>query len=152
MKGKVTPLTDKDQDYLDEMRNWLRAHFEEGGREKYEEIDRKLFVVHSILQNNWFDRNEAWQLQALGVGLGDALAQKLGMRWAIVETDNERVPILHLPGTSLKLSAFTMIQKRVLNEEDIDVFLLFDAFCHSIEQIRAPKRSFFGRLFGPRLR
>jgi hypothetical protein len=56
-----------------------------------------------------------------------------------------------LPGTSLPPSAFTMIRKRVVNREDIDVFSMFATSCHAIEQIRAPKRSFFGRLFGPRL-
>jgi hypothetical protein len=43
-----------------------------------------------------------------------------------------------------------MIEKRVRNGEDIDVFAMFGAVCEEIEQVRAPKRSFLGRLFGER--
>jgi hypothetical protein len=151
MEEKVIPPSEKDQVHLEEMRNWLRSHFHEGEREKYDKIEGKLFVVQSIVKNNWFDRNESWQLQALGVGFGDAIAQKIGMAWVVVETGNERMPMLQFPGTSLKLAAFTMIQKRVLGGEDIDVFSLFDALCQRVEEIKAPKRSLLGRLFGPRL-
>src|SRR5262249_36054847 len=111
----------------------------------------KLAVVQTILRNRWFDPNEAWQLQALGVGLGDALAQQLGMVWVNVQDQHGRQPILRLPGTSLKLSAFTMIQKRVMQGEEVDVPSLLGTLCHSVEQSRAPKRSLFGRLFGSRL-
>ncbi len=152
MQEKVTQLSGDDQAYLDELRNWLRGHFVENERAKYDEIGGKLAVVQNILQNRWFDPNKAWQLHALGVGIGDALAQRLGMTWVIVQDAHGRQPILQFPGTSLKLGAFTMIQKRVMQGEEIDVPSLFEAFCHSFEQIRAPKRSLFGRMFGPRLR
>jgi hypothetical protein len=152
MQERVTQLSDDDRAYLDELRKWLRGHFLESECAKYDEIGGKLAVVQTILQNRWFDPNEAWQLHALGVGMGDALAQQLGMVWMIVQDEHGRQPILQLPGTSLKLGAFTMIQKRVVEGEDVDVPSLFEAFCHSVEQIRAPKRSLFGRLFGSRLR
>ena len=151
MKEKVSALAEHDLAYLEEMRNWLRGHFKEGEQGKYNDLGGKLAVIGSILQNNWFDRNEAWQLQALGVGLGDALAQQLGMTWVIVEDDHGRMPVLNLPGTSLKIYALTMIEKRVHQDESFDAVSLFEALCHQIEEIRAPKRSFLGRLFGPRL-
>lgn len=153
MQETITPLTDEDRVYLDRLRTWLRGHFKEGEQAKYDQIEGKLFVVDAIIKNNWFDRKQPSQLQALGVGIGDALAQRLGMSWVVVEDQFGRSPTLHLHGTSLKLNAFTMIQKRVANgEDDIDAFSLFGAFCHSVEQIRAPKRSMLGRLFGPRLK
>lgn len=151
MQEKITPLLDQDRAHLDELREWLRGHFPENERAKYEDIGGKLAVVQAILQNRWFDPNQAWHLHALGVGFGDALAQRLGVAWMIVEDEYGRTPVLQLPGTSLKLYAFTMIQKRVMQGEDVDVPSLFEIFCQQVSQIRAPKRSFFGRLFGPRL-
>ena len=152
MPEEVTQLSDNDRAYLDELRKWLRGHFPEGESAKYDEIGGKLAVVQAILDNRWFDPNQAWQLQALGVGMGDALAQQLGMGWVIIDDEHGREPILQLPGTSFRLGAFTMIQKRVIQGENIDVPSLFEAFCHSVEEIRAPKRSLFGRLFGSQLR
>jgi hypothetical protein len=151
MMGKATPLSDADLAIFEDLRGWLRAHLNEEHREKYGELEGKLFLVDHILRNNLFDRNAEWQMHALGVGLGDALAQKLGMEWVIVEADGRRVPVLRLPKTSLRLWAFTMIQKKIAQDEELEVFLLFEALCHRVESIRSPKRSLLGRLFGPRL-
>ena len=151
MKEKVSALSAGDLTYFEALRDWLRAHFKQEDRDKYNDLNGKLFLVDHIVKNNLFDRNAESQMQALGVGLGDALAQKLGMEWVIVEADNERFPMLSLPGTSLRLSAFTMVQKRVMQGEQFDIFSLFGALCHQIETIRAPKRSLLGRLFGPKL-
>src|ERR1700731_3591789 len=120
------------------MRNWLRVHFKTGMEGEYDTIQGKLSVVDAILRNGWFDKNDIWQLQALGLGFGDAIAQQLGMSWVIVTDSIGRVPALLLRGTTLKLFAFTTIQKRISMDELVEVFPLFNAFCHQIDSIRKP--------------
>jgi uncharacterized protein DUF3806 len=151
MKEKVSALLDTDLAYFEALRDWLRAHFNDESRDKYNDLNGKLFLVDHILRNNLFDRNEVPQLHALGIGLGDALAQQLGMEWVIVEDDHGRTAMLSLPGTSLRLSALTMIQKRIVQGEEFEILSLFEALCRHVETIRSPKRSLLGRLFGPRL-
>lgn len=148
----VSELTDQDVADFETMRDWLRGHFKEGAANQYDTLAGKLSVIDAIVRNGWFDRNNLNELQALGLGLGDAIAQQIGLQWAIVtDRHGDRIPILILPRTSLQLSAFTMIQKRIAQNEEVEVFPLFEALCQQIESIRAPKRSLLGRLFGPRL-
>jgi Domain of unknown function (DUF3806) len=93
MKEKVSALSGEDRAYLEAMRDGLRAYFREEDRDKYNDLNGKLFLVDHILRNNLFDRNDEQQLQALGVGLGDALAQKLGMEWVgLLRISGEDVP------------------------------------------------------------
>ncbi len=150
MKEQVTPITDQDAAVFNEMRTGLRSLIVQGG-DAYDTIEGKLAVIDATLRDSKFDPSNVWLLQALGLTFGDALAQQLGMTWAIVTDANGRVPVLILPGTSSKLSAFTTIQKRVAAGEPIEVFPLFSAFCDQIDRIRTPPKSFFKRLFGSRL-
>src|SRR5258708_2888976 len=97
MDGKVSPLTGEDQNRLDAMRKWLRAHVKDDqGRGHYDgNSEARLFVVHSIVEQELYDQKNAWQLQALGLGLGDAIAEKLVLAWVMVEyKDFGRVPEL----------------------------------------------------------
>lgn len=151
MKEKVSAPSIDDLAYLDTLRDWLRGYLEEKQQASYNELNVKIFLVDHILKNNLFDRNQEAQMHALGLGLGDALAQKLGMEWVIVEGDYARLPELILPKTSLRLSAFTMIQKRLMQDEEVNVIALYEALCERVEALRTPKRSVLGRLFGQRL-
>ena len=150
MNEQVTPLTDQDVLIFNEMRAGLRNLITQGS-EVYDTVDGKLAVINATLRDGKFDPSNAWLVQALGLTFGDALAERLGMTWAIVTDAQGRVPVLILPGTSLKLSAFTTIQQRLQAGEAVDAVSLFNAFCHSVQTIKQPRRSLFGRLFGPRL-
>jgi hypothetical protein len=154
MDGKVSPLTGEDQNRLDAMRKWLRAHVKDDqGRGHYDgNSEARLFVVHSIVEQELYDQKNAWQLQALGLGLGDAIAEKLVLAWVMVEyKDFGRVPELQMPGKSLRMGAFMTIQKRVMAGEKVEVVPLFYAFCQEFERVKAKHGSFFGRLFRSRL-
>jgi hypothetical protein len=151
MEGEVTPLTEQDAAGLDEMRNWLRGLFGPDAQRSLDTVVGKLAVIDVVLRDRKLDRSNVTLLQALGLCFGDALAQQLGMKWAIVTDDLGRTPALVLPGTSLKLFVFTTIQKRVETGEQFDAASLFEAFCHQVQTIAQPKRSWLGRLLGPRL-
>jgi rubrerythrin len=47
MQEKITQLSDEDRAHLNELREWLRRHFAENERAKYEEIGGKLAVVQT---------------------------------------------------------------------------------------------------------
>jgi hypothetical protein len=152
MEQQVTAITDQDAAVFEEMRNWLRGWVNPDARDAFDTVAGKLAVVDAVFRHSEFDRSNAWLLQTLGLVFGDALSQQLGMKWVILTDAQGRTPALILPGTSLKLFAFTMIQKRVETGEEFDAVSLFEAFCHQVQSIAQPKRSLLGRLFGPRLR
>jgi Domain of unknown function (DUF3806) len=73
----------------------------------------------------WVAPTETYKLQRLGITLGDALVQELGMEWVMVEDDYGRDPAIRLPGTTVVLFPLTMISKRVERGETVDIMELF---------------------------
>ena len=54
-------------------------------KQKYKTAAGKLGTIRAILQGGIFKRDQTYELQCLGVVLGDAFVQDLGMEW-IMET------------------------------------------------------------------
>ncbi|WP_176059602.1 hypothetical protein [Paraburkholderia sp. BCC1876] len=76
---KTTPLTEADLAIFDEMRMWLLAPLDDSQKNLYESIDGKLFIIQAVLKADRLGHDNVFELQALGVAFGDALAQKLGL-------------------------------------------------------------------------
>ncbi|MCR9246476.1 MAG: DUF3806 domain-containing protein [bacterium] len=122
---------------LEAKRSWVRAHYDEGARSKYETLEGKLVLLDTILQNGWVAPSETVKLQSLGVTFGDALAQQLAMRWVAIEDEYGRDPALVVDGTSIRLFPLTTISKRIEQGEAVDVHGLFRSACAMIEQVRS---------------
>ena len=120
------PLSPDDQQNLAEARQWLKDHFTDDQDQKYEPVEGKLRLLEAILDNGWVEPSETWKLQALGICLGDALAQKLLLNWVLVDDDYGRSPALNWPGTTIYSFPQTMISKRIEQGEAVDVRALFD--------------------------
>lgn len=88
-------------------------------------------------QQRWIEPTETWKLQSLGITLGDALSQKLGMVWVRVEDEYGESPALRYPGTTLLIFPLTAISKRIERGEEVDVVELFDGLCRLIEEQKA---------------
>ena len=119
---------------LEAQRSWVRDHYEPHARSRYETIEGKLALLDAILANGWVQASETVKLQSLGIAFGDALAQRLGLRWVTVEDEYGRDPALKLDGTSVVTFPLTAISKRAERGERIDVYALFESACSSIGQ------------------
>src|SRR5262252_9593372 len=100
MDQKFEPLNPDDIADLEAKRTWVRGHYDEVARGKYDTLDEKLRLLDAILQNKWIAPDETLKLQCLGVTFGDALAQNLGLTWVAVEDQYGRDPALVLDGSS----------------------------------------------------
>ena len=136
MVQKFEPLNAKDIADLEAKRTWVREHYDEAARHKYETLQGKLRLLDTILRNRWIAAEETLKLQCLGVTFGDAIAQKLALAWMAVEDEYGRDPALALEGTSIRIFPVTMISKRVENGEEVDVYRLFEDACGTIERLR----------------
>jgi hypothetical protein len=137
MEQRVEPLNSVDVASLEEKRHWVRDHYEESARHQYETLDGKLRLLDAILQSRWIAPEETLKLQCLGVTFGDALVQRLGVRWVAVEDDQGRDPALADEGTSILVFPLTSISKRVERGEQVDVYELFESACATIARLRA---------------
>ncbi len=128
-------LDSEDRRQLEAARDWVKGHFAEHADAKYEPLDGKLRVIDAVLQNDWVEPTETWKLQALGIALGDALAQKLLLEWVVVDDEYGRSPALIWPGTSICSFPQTMIAKRVERGERVDIHQLFEGVCAELRDM-----------------
>lgn len=70
----------------------MLEHFEPHARHLYESLAGKLELLRTIVDSKWVEPRETVKWQCLGVTLGDARAQELGMRWVAVEHELGRDP------------------------------------------------------------
>ncbi|AEG00871.1 DUF3806 domain-containing protein [Methylomonas methanica] len=136
MEQKVEELSSEDIARVEAQRKWVREHYPPESEEKYRTLDGKLMLLDAILKNKWIERNETLKLQCLGITFGDALAQKLDLKWVAVEDEYGRDPALKVEGTSIVTFPLTSISKRIENGEEVDVFKLFENACAKINELK----------------
>jgi hypothetical protein len=134
---KITSLTEADQKRLADQRAIIEKLLEdEDSKRNYKTAAGKLGTIRAVLQAGVFKREQTYELQCLGIVLGDAFVQELGMEWIMVEDDYGRDPAVRMPNTSIILYPLTMVSKRVERGEQVDVFDLFNGIAAQVEDLQ----------------
>ncbi len=120
-------LLQEDKERLDKQRSLVEEYLSVGNY-NYESVDGKLGLIHDILGRTCFLRDEKYKLQCLGVVFGDALKIKMGLVWQMVKDEDGEDPCLVLEGTSIVIFPLTAISKRIENNQEVNVFELFNSF------------------------
>lgn len=107
---------------------------------KLETVAGKLGAIRAILDGQVLKADQTYELQCLGIVLGDAFVLELGMEWVMVEDDYGRDPAVRLPGTTIMLFPLTMISKRVERGESVDVFDLFNGVAATVDKLKREGR------------
>jgi len=133
----ITTLTEDDQNHLAGQRAVVEMYLaNEDSKQKYQKAGGKLGTIRALLQAGTFKPEQTYELQCLGVVLGDAFVQELGWEWIIVEEDEYgRNPAVRVPDTTIILYPLTMISKRVERGEEVDVFDLFNRIVEMVEDV-----------------
>jgi hypothetical protein len=134
---KITALTEVDQIRLRDQRAVVERYLgDQDSKQKYKTAAGKLGTIRAILQGGVFKPRQTYELQSLGIVLGDAFVQELGMEWVMVEDEYGRDPAVRMPGTSVILYPLTMISKRVESGEQVDVFELFNGVAAQVDELK----------------
>jgi hypothetical protein len=135
---KIEPLSRDDLARMARQREVIEKYL--GGDaenlRKYQRADGKLGLLRTLLERGVFQPAQAYELQCMGIVLGDALVQHCRVEWRAVEDGHGRDPCVQVPGTSIVLFPLTMISKRVEKGERVDVFNLFNQTEAKIEELR----------------
>ena len=111
---------------------------DEESKKNYQTSAGKLGLLRTLLQQEVFKPDQTYELQCMGIVLGDVFVQELGMRWIIVSDDEYGVnPAIRLANTSIILYPLTMISKRVEHGEDVDIFDLFNGIAAQVDKMKA---------------
>jgi hypothetical protein len=134
---KITAFTEADQKRLADQRAVIEKFLaDEDSKKKYKTAAGKLGTIRVVLQASVFKREQTYELQCLGIVLGDAFVQELGMEWIMVEDEYGRAPAVRMPNTSIILYPLTMISKRVERGEQVDVFELFNGVAAHVDELQ----------------
>jgi len=135
---RITALTTEDQKRLQDQRAVVEKYLGDNAesRQKYQKVAGKLGLIQSILDANAMKADQRYELQCLGIVLGDALVQEWKMEWVMVEDNYGRDPAVRLPGTSMILYPLTMISKRAERGENVDVFDLFQGVSEKVDEMK----------------
>jgi hypothetical protein len=137
MEQKIEVLGPDDLLRVEKQRTWVRDHFDTQARHEYETVEGKLRLLDTIVRSGWIEPTETWKLQSLGITLGDALVQQLGLTWVAVEDEHGRDPAVHVGGTTILLFPLTSISKRIERGEAVNVREMFAWYCDKIGELRA---------------
>ena len=103
---------------------------------KYQFVAGKLGLLRALLEQQVFKSTQTYELQCMGIVLGDALVQHCGTEWRVAEDEHGRDPCVQVPGTTIILFPLTMISKRVERSEQVDVFALFNQSAAKIAELK----------------
>jgi hypothetical protein len=135
---KIEPLNVDDAARIAKQRAMIEKYL--GGDatnlEKYQSVAGKLGLLRALLERRVFQPTQTYELQCMGIVLGDALVQHCGVEWRAVEDHYGRDPCVQVPGSTVVLFPLTMISKRVEKGEAVDVFDLFNKTGAEIEELR----------------
>jgi hypothetical protein len=132
----ISELTGADVAALAQQRSLIESYLgNEESRRKYEGPVGKLGLLRALLESKVFSPEQTYELQSMGVVLGDVFAQKLGMEWIVVEDSFGRTPALRYPNTTIILYPITMISKRIEAGEQVDVFDMYNSLAAEVDEI-----------------
>lgn len=135
---KIEALSEEDHARLKEQRTVVERYLSDDADNlrKYQTAAGKLGLLRALIDQHVFNASQTYELQCLGIVLGDVFVQELGLEWKAVEDAHGRDPCVQFPGTTVVLFPLTMISKRVERGEEIDIFDLFNGIAAEVKRLK----------------
>jgi hypothetical protein len=121
---KFSELSHQDSERLDQQRALVAAVAKQRYGTVLSGTKKDLPIVQQLIDDKVFKKSQTYELQSLGVVLGDVLASELPLRWVMITDEYGTDPTLRFKNTTVNINALTMISKRVERDEQVDVFRL----------------------------
>jgi len=124
---KFRELSPEDAKRLDQQRELvLAAAKQRYGTRSLTRTEKDLPILQRLIDDKAFKKEQTYELQSLGVVLGDVLASQFPLRWVMLTDEFGTDPTLRFKKTTVNVNALTMISKRVERGEHVDVQWLVD--------------------------
>ena len=97
-----------------------------------------LRVIQELLDKRIIEKGQTYELQAMGVVMGDLLAAELSMKWVVYEDKIGRSRALQLGRSDNFLFPITMISRRAEVGAEVKVRAIYDRAVSLMEPYRTP--------------
>lgn len=132
---KILELGPEDAERLAKQRAVVEKYLgDDESRVKYAKPAGKLGLLRALLAKKVFHANQSYELQCMGVVLGDTFVQDMNFHWIVVQDDKGKDPAIRYKDTSIILYPLTMISKRIEKGEALDVFELYNSITAIVEE------------------
>jgi hypothetical protein len=101
----------------------IQSRYGEDATLKHSKTDFTL--LQKLIDDKALRPDQTYELQCLGIALGQVYAAETPLRWVMVEDEYGRDPALQYPDTTIILFPLTMISKRVEQGREVDVADIF---------------------------
>lgn len=122
----IEPLTSIDKQFMADQRQRVAQLANRLGRNLSGQEDRDLDTLQRIIDDRLIANDDTLNLQAMGVVLGDLLAERLDMTWVVYRDRKGRSRALRYRETDVYLFPITMISRRQEARSDRSVRSIYD--------------------------
>lgn len=130
---KIHELTAEDHERLKQQRSVIERYLgDENSLKNYATAAGKLGTLRALLNNKVFRPDQTYELQCMGIVLGDTFVLDMGFHWIMIEDSHGRDPAIRLRETSIILYPLTMISKRIEEGKEVDVFQLYNGLAEVV--------------------
>ena len=136
-KQTISELTEGDTQRLEEQREVVTRYLDDTGLQQFQAAAGKLGTLRALLDAKVFSPEQTYELQCMGIVLGDVFVQDMSFHWIMVEDEYGRDPAIRYGDTSVILYPLTMISKRIEKNEPVDVFDLYNGVAAQAEKLIA---------------
>ena len=122
----IEPLTSIDKQFMSDQRQRVEQLANRLGRNLSGNEDRDIDTLQRIIDERLIANDDRLSLQAMGVVLGDLLADRLDMTWVVYRDRTGRSRALRYRETDVYLFPITMISRRQEARSDRSVRSIYD--------------------------
>jgi hypothetical protein len=112
----------------------LQSRYGPGATLKHSKTDFQ--HLQKVIDEKVLRPDQTYELQCLGIVLGQVFAAETPLRWVMVEDEYGRDPALQYPDTTIILFPLTMISKRIEKGQEVDVADLFRGTLEMVAKTR----------------
>lgn len=94
-----------------------------------------LAALQRLIDDRVFRADQTYELQSLGIVLGEVLAAYPGLAWVSVQDQYGTDPALRYKSSSILIFPLTMISKRVEEGREVDVEFLYQRTLEQIQEL-----------------
>jgi hypothetical protein len=134
-KPRFADLSSNDAVRLEQQRAVVATAAQRHGLGTLTRTTSDLPVLQKLIDDRVFKKSQTYELQCLGVVLGDVLSSELPLRWVMVTDELGTDPTLRFKQTTIQVNVLTMISKRIEKDQPVDVAQLFRITREQVAQL-----------------
>lgn len=101
---KLLPFTKQDIQALDKQRATIEKYLADASsKEKFKTPVGKLGTLRALIEGKVFKADQTYELQSMGVVLGDVFVQDMGFHWIMVQDEYGKDPAIQYKDTTVIL-------------------------------------------------